>query len=86
MAQSFPVFIVETCGKPGLQNLASCEATKYLGTGFATIQSIADLAFIQVLLDFQRLNLLFSNCKSCSDWYPKIWLIEIKITPLVAIT
>ena len=28
----------------------SCEAAKYLGTGFATVQSIVDLAFIQVLL------------------------------------
>ena len=57
----FSRFIIATCRIPGLENLASCEAAKYVGTVFATIQSIVDLAFIQVLLDFQRLNMLFLN-------------------------
>ena len=51
-AQSFPVLIIATCRNPGLNYLVLCEATKYLGTGFATIQSIVDNAFIQVFLDF----------------------------------
>ena len=62
IAQSFPVFIIATCRKPGLENFVPCKATRYLWTGFATIQSIVDLAFIQVLMDFQQLNMLFLNC------------------------
>ena len=35
-----------------------CKATKYLTTGFATIQSIVDNAFIQVLVKYVILELL----------------------------
>ena len=62
IAQSFPVFIIATCRKPGLEDLVSCEGSRYLETGFATIQSIVDFAFIQVLMDLQRLNILILNC------------------------